>query len=150
MHLQCSRHKRCRFDPWVGKIPWRSPCIFVEFQYASLPQGFPGSSNGKESTMQETYFWFLGREDLEKEMVTHSSILASEIPRTEEPGGLQSMGSQRVRYNWVTSTFFFLSLLQAVWELNSLASTEVVCVCVCVCVCIKWINGFNFKVTHKK
>ena len=39
----------------------------------------------------------LGQEDaLEKEMTTHSSILAWRIPRTEEPGGLQSMGSQRV------------------------------------------------------
>ena len=38
---------------------------------------------------------FLGQEDpLEKEIVTHSIILAWEIPRTEEPGGLQSMGSQ--------------------------------------------------------
>ena len=35
---------------------------------------------------------------LEKEVATHSSILSWEIPRTEEPGGLQSMGSQRVRH----------------------------------------------------
>ena len=42
----------------------------------------------------------LGREDhLEKEMATHSSILAWEIPRTEEPGGLQSMGSHRVGHD---------------------------------------------------
>ena len=45
--------------------------------------------------MQETRVQFLGREDpLEKEMGTHSSILAWRIPWTEEPGGLQSMGSQ--------------------------------------------------------
>ena len=45
----------------------------------------------------------LGREDLlEKEMATHSSILAWRIPWTEEPGGLQSMGLQRVRYYLVT------------------------------------------------
>ena len=45
--------------------------------------------------MQETQVRFLGREDpLEKEMETHSSILAWKIPWTEEPGGLQSMGSQ--------------------------------------------------------
>ena len=49
---------------------------------------------------QETQVQFLGQEDpLEKEMVTHSSILAWRIPQTEEPGGLQSIGSQRVRYN---------------------------------------------------
>ena len=42
----------------------------------------------------------LGREDpLEKGIATHSSILAWRIPRTEEPGRLQSMGSQRVRDN---------------------------------------------------
>ena len=47
--------------------------------------------------MQETQVQSLGWEDLlEKEMATHSSILAWRIPRTEEPGRLQSMGSQRV------------------------------------------------------
>ena len=46
-------------------------------------------------TMQEIQVQFLGREDpLEKEMATHSSILAWRIPWTEEPGRLQSMGSQ--------------------------------------------------------
>ena len=45
----------------------------------------------------------LGQEDpLEKEMGTHSNIIAWDVPWTEEPGGLQSMGSQRVRHNWVT------------------------------------------------
>ena len=45
----------------------------------------------------------LGQEDsLEKEMATHSSILAWKIPWTEEPGGLQSKGSQRVRRDLVT------------------------------------------------
>ena len=44
-------------------------------------------------TMRETWVQFLGQEDLlEKEMVTHSSILAWKIPWMEEPGGLQSMG----------------------------------------------------------
>ena len=48
--------------------------------------------------MQETRVQYLGQEDpLEKGMATHSSILAWEIPWTEEPGGLQSMGLQRVR-----------------------------------------------------
>ena len=55
--------------------------------------------------MQEIWVQSLGREDpLEKEMVTHSSILAWRIPRTEEPGRLQSMESQRVVHNWVTNT----------------------------------------------
>ena len=47
--------------------------------------------------MRETWVQSLGREDLEKEMATHSNIPAWKIPWTEEPGGLQSMGSQRVR-----------------------------------------------------
>ena len=50
--------------------------------------------------MQEMQVWFLGPEDpLEKEMAAHSSILAWRIPWTEEPGGLQSMGLQRVRHH---------------------------------------------------
>ena len=51
--------------------------------------------------MQETRVQSLGWEDpLEKEMATHSSILTWKIPWTEEPGGLQSMGSQRVRHDF--------------------------------------------------
>ena len=49
--------------------------------------------------MRETWVRSLGREDpLKKEMATHSSILAWRIPWMEEPGGLQSVGSQRVRH----------------------------------------------------
>ena len=49
---------------------------------------------------QETGVWSLGGDDaLEKEMATHSSILAWRIPWTEKPGGLQSMGLQRVRHD---------------------------------------------------
>ena len=49
------------------------------------------------STTRETWVQSLGWEDLlEKEMATHSSVLAWKIPWTEEPGSLQSMGSQRV------------------------------------------------------
>jgi len=59
---------------------------------------------------QETWVLSLVWEDLlEKRMATHSSILAWRIPWTEEPGGLQSMGSQRVRHNQPTHTFILLS-----------------------------------------
>ena len=52
---------------------------------------------------QETVVQSLGQEDpLEKEMATHSSILAFEIPQTEEPGGLQSTGSQKSQTDLVT------------------------------------------------
>ena len=50
--------------------------------------------------MQETQVRFLGWKDLpEEEMATHSSILAWEIPWTEEPGGIQSMGLQRIKHD---------------------------------------------------
>ena len=52
------------------------------------------------STMRETWVQTLDREDpLEKEMATHSSTLAWKIPWTEEPGRLQSTGSQKVRHD---------------------------------------------------
>ena len=73
--------------------------------------GFPRGSDGKESTcnagdLGSILVW----EDLlEKGMATCSSILAWRIPWTEETGGLQSMGSQRVRHDWATNTFMWLS-----------------------------------------
>ena len=55
--------------------------------------------------MQETQVWSLGQEDpLEKGKDIHSNILAWKIPWAEERGGLQFMGSQRVRHYWVCNT----------------------------------------------
>ena len=57
--------------------------------------------------MQKTWVQSLDWEDpLENEIATHSSILAWEIPQTEEPGGLQSMGSLRVGHNLATEHIF--------------------------------------------
>ena len=66
--------------------------------------GFPGGSAVKNPPVtqkpQDIWVQFLGQEDpLEEGMATHSSILSWRIPRTEEPGGLQYMGSERVRHN---------------------------------------------------
>ena len=59
--------------------------------------GFPSGPDGKESACNAGD---LGQEDpLERGIATHSSILAWKIPRTEEPGGLQSMGSQRAEHD---------------------------------------------------
>ena len=89
-------------------------CVFVAVGVRSLwlcrwAGGLFGLSPGKSlvaqmaknvPAMQETRVRSLGREDPLKEgMATHSRILAWRIPWTEEPGGLQSMGSQRVRHN---------------------------------------------------
>ena len=65
--------------------------------------------------MWETWVWSLGQEDpLEKEMATHYSILAWRIPWMEEPGGLQSTGSQRVGNNWELHS---LNIYSKVWKL---------------------------------
>ena len=69
--------------------------------------------------MQETQLRSLGQEDpLEKEMVTHSSILAWRIPWTEKPGRLQSMGPQRVRHDWATSLSLSKALVVVVQSLS--------------------------------
>ena len=66
-------------------------------------------------TMQETWVRSQGWKDpLEKEMATHSRTLAWKIPWTEEPGRLQSMGSQRVRHDWATSLSLSPKSLQVV------------------------------------
>ena len=82
--------------------------------------------------MQETWVLFLGREDpLEKETATHSSILAWEIPRTEEAGRLQSTGSKKVRHDQATNTWhsilhYIANVTRAAYKLIylALASSE--------------------------
>ena len=62
--------------------------------------------------MQILWVQSLGQEDpLEKETATHSSILAWKIPRTEDPGELQSMGSQTVGHDWRTNTSLMMDTL---------------------------------------
>ena len=77
--------------------------------------------------MQETQVQSLGWEDaLEKEMATDSSILAWRLPWTEEPGRLQSTGSQRVRQDWAPSVSLSLSafLCQTVHSVQSLSCVQ--------------------------
>ena len=137
--MACLQYGRPRFDPSLGKIPWRR-------RWQSTSVLLPGKSHGQRSlvgyspwgrkesdtteplhlrawglfkgrdgetraslvaqpvknppAMQETWVPSLGLEDpLEKEMAIHSSTLAWKIPWTEEPGRLQSMGSQRVGHD---------------------------------------------------
>ena len=81
---------------WVWKIPWRrewlpTPVFWVSL-VAQMVKNLPA--------MWETWVQVLGQEDpLEEGIETHPSILAWRIPWTEEPGGLQTMGSHRVRHN---------------------------------------------------
>ena len=70
--------------------------LFLDIYWASLVAQMVKNP----PAMHETWVQSLGWEDpLEKEMATHSSILAWRIPWAEKPGGLQSMGSQRVGHN---------------------------------------------------
>ena len=117
------------FDPWVGKIPWRrerlSTAVFWPGEFHGLysPRGHKeldtthththththrvfrsGSVVKNQLAMQESqemWVWSLGGKDpLEESMATHCSFLAWRILWTEEPGRLQSMGSQRVGHDW--------------------------------------------------
>ena len=90
--------------------------------------------------MWKTQVRSLGWEDLEKEMATHSSILAWKIPWMKEPGGLQSMGSQRVGHDWATNThtkfWKFSGIVSSnifFWTIPSLSQT---------------LNG-HFNISHK-
>ena len=82
-----------------------------------LSGGFPSGSVVKNpparQELEEMWVWSLGWEySLEKEMATHSSILAWTIPWIEEPGGLQSMGLQRVRHIWSNLAHMHTTLSQ--------------------------------------
>ena len=81
--------------------------------------------------MQVTQVWSLGggEDPPEKEMATHSSILAWRIWWTEEPGVLQSMGLQRVGHNWTTNTHIYTKKKSFVfiWYLNLTGHLTVLC-----------------------
>ena len=110
----CGQRNLAGYSPWVSKESdttkqlnnnnTRDLCVCIRFS-----QIWPILRHSWDSpvvqrvkglpAIRETQVRSLGQENpLEKEMVTHSSILAWRIPWTEEPGGLQSMGSQRVRH----------------------------------------------------
>ena len=136
--------------------PWKkdeqcltAPCLMRPSKFSDAPQaclwgdtrhcGFPSGSVVKNppavQETQEMKVQFLDQEDpLDLSLASHSSILAGRIPRTEEPGGLQYIGSQRVRFSWsdwaqhslktmeVNLCYFFLLLSLATfpWKWNQL------------------------------
>ena len=117
-----SFHKKYIYLVWLGrlissKMIYKCFSSFLTQMYSifyivssihiQVYAHFPASSVVKNSPAmqepQETQVQFLGQEDpLEKVMETHSSILTLRTPWTKEPGGLQSMGLQRVRHGWAT------------------------------------------------
>ena len=72
-----------------------------------LATGFPGGSDGKEAACSAEDLGSIPRSgrSMEEEMAPHSNIPAWRIPWTEEPGGLQSMGSKRVGHDFTTNTW---------------------------------------------
>ena len=109
-------HQKNISQKWLCNYPKSSPSIWFFHIFENdldNRSGFPGSSDDKESAcMLETQVQSLGWEyPLEKEMATHSSILAWKIPWMEEPGRLQSMGLQRVGHDWATSLSPFVFLV---------------------------------------
>ena len=100
------------FTVWATREAQRKQSFIILnlYWFLSYWRCFPGGSVGKESAWSAGELFStpsLGRSQ-EKEMANHSSILVWRIPWTEESGGLQSMGSQRARHDWVTNTFTFL------------------------------------------
>ena len=86
---------------------------------ATVYRELPWWLNGKESAASAGDARDLGGEDpLEEEMATHASIIAWEIPWREEPGGLQSMGSQKVGHYLATKQQLFIIVLKASFILS--------------------------------
>ena len=142
---------------WTERAGREKPLQYGLMTGLKLWWGFPGGSVVKNPPVkQETWVRSLGREDpLEKGMKTHSNILAWEIPWREEPGGLQSMGSQRVRHNWVTNThtsvwthmsFNLYTYLCTYIQINIEKDTDV-CLCVRVCISLFTIAVSTFDIS---
>ena len=88
----------------LNKMAWWEPNYFIDV-YTDLVC-LVARELKNLPVMQETQVWSLPQEDpLEKEMASHSSILASRITRTEDSGGLRFMGSQRVRHDWARNAY---------------------------------------------
>ena len=91
---------------------------------------------------------------LEKEMATHSSVLAWRIPRTGEPGGLPSLGSHRVGYDWSNlaaaaaksecCTLKFLEIINFLCMVILLIWRTMRFMCFCICLCLVWVCFFSF------
>ena len=107
---------------WLFWIPLVALSIFRCLKYPQIIRASLVAQRLKHlPPMWETQVRSLGREDpLEKEMVTHSSILAWRIPWAEKPGKLQSMGSQRLGHDWATSLrLFWIYFIQSMDSYSS-------------------------------
>ena len=88
---------------WCAAVHGVSESWTCLSDWTTVSKGLPWRLSGGRPAMQEMWVQSLGWEDrLEKEMTPHPSVLAWEIPETEEPGGLQSTGLKRVGHDWAT------------------------------------------------
>ena len=115
-HEFCQSDMRYLIEFFFFRFMSTTPCYLYHHSY-----GFEDSLIAQTvknlPAMQDMWVQSLGQEDhLEKGTVTHSRVLAWKIPGTEESGGLQSMGSQRVGHDWVTDTFTFIHLKLKSWK----------------------------------
>ena len=127
----CSQRKPTQSseDPVQPKIKRKKTWDLVTFRWNLstfvISQSLVAQTGKRLPKTRETRVRSLGWEDpLEKEMATHSSILAWKIPWTMEPGRLQSMGSQRVGHDWVTSLSLSVTSsrkISYIWDLCPLS-----------------------------
>ena len=110
---------------FAWKIPWMEELGRLQSQKVghdgavSLSLSLVAQMVKNLLAMQETWVRSLGWEDpLEKGMATHFSIFVWRIPWTEEPGRLQSMGSQRAGHDWATNAFTPLSFFSTTYPFN--------------------------------
>ena len=121
LHFNAKYRKVCGGEGPICLRVWTKEQREIAPPLTSLWSSLVAQAIKNPPAMQETWVWSLGWEDhLEKGMATHSSNLAWRIPGTEEPGGLQSMGSQRVRCNWVTN-HTISSILVFKWKFHDLS-----------------------------
>ena len=130
------RSRRLWFSSWVGRFPSRrdrlSPPVLLGSLVAQTVKNLPA--------MREIRVWCLGWEGpLEEGMATHSSSLPGESPWTEEPGGLQSIRSQRVGHNWTAKLstaqrvcFHAALSIHPTLSFPNCAHWSVLCVCISI------------------
>ena len=117
------------FSPVISGI-FGSVSSYIVFLNCMKPNWLPWLVSGKESACQcrrRGFDPWIKKIPLEKKMATHSSILAKDISWRKEPGGLQSIGSERVRHDWATKQHQSQSTVVQ-WQ-PSLISKKLFCSC---------------------
>ena len=112
--------------PWLGgQVQEKRQKRLKEWASSTRLSSLVAQAAKNLPATQETQVRYLSREDsLEWGMATHSSVLAWKISGTEEPGGLLSMGSQRLRQDWVTNSLTFTPQSGSLWSRTAPAAAK--------------------------